>query len=174
LAVGIEAEPESPGGDAAPVVAGPRRLSIVAGVALAVLIADQLTKWLVVRHYRDGHVDHLVWKLQFNLVHNSGTAFSKGQGLGPLFGVIALVVAFLLFRAGRSASRLSQAIAIGLVVGGALGNLVDRLFRASNGFLNGRVVDFIDFQFWPVFNVADIGVTLGVIVLVFELTRSPR
>ena len=85
-------------------------------------------------------------------------AFSQGTGLGPVIGVVALlVVVGLLVSIGRSTSPLYP-LAVGLIIGGAVGNLVDRLFR-SPGWFRGGVVDFIDVQWWPIFNVADIAVT---------------
>ncbi len=82
-------------------------------------------------------------------------AFSKGDGLGPYIGVIAIVVvAVMLVSLGRTNSRWNM-VAIGLVVGGAIGNILDRLFRGE-GWFRGAVVDFIDPQWFPIFNVADI------------------
>jgi signal peptidase II len=87
-------------------------------------------------------------------------AFSKGTGLGPVIGIVALIVVVgLLVSIGRQSSPLYTP-AVGLIVGGAVGNLIDRLFR-SPGWFRGGVVDFIDVQWWPIFNVADIGVTVG-------------
>ena len=84
-------------------------------------------------------------------------AFSQGTGLGPIIGVVALfVVVGLLVSIGRSTSPVYP-FAVGLIIGGAVGNLVDRLFR-STGWLRGGVIDFIDVQWWPIFNVADIAV----------------
>jgi signal peptidase II len=87
-------------------------------------------------------------------------AFSRGTGFGPLIGVIAIVVSILLLRASRNARSPFAQCAFGLIVGGAIGNVIDRLFRGE-GWMRGAVVDFIDFQWWPVFNVADMGVTIG-------------
>jgi signal peptidase II len=92
-------------------------------------------------------------------------AFSKGDGLGPYIGVIALVVVVaMLLSLGRTNSRWNL-LAIGLVLGGAIGNIIDRLFRGE-GWFRGAVVDFIDPQWFPIFNVADIGVTVGGFMLV--------
>jgi signal peptidase II len=142
---------------------------VVAGLWLAL---DQLTKHWAVNHLADGHVDHLFWTLQFNLAFNSGMAFSRGRGLGPIIGVVALIViVVLLLSLRRNDSRLGQ-VAVGMVIGGALGNVADRLFR-GDGWLHGSVIDFIDPQWWPIFNVADIGVVVGGILLVFGAITAP-
>jgi signal peptidase II len=142
---------------------------VVAGLWLAL---DQLTKHWAVNHLTDGHVDHLFWTLQFNLAFNSGMAFSRGRGLGPIIGVVALIViVVLLLSLRRNDSRLGQ-VAVGMVIGGALGNVADRLFR-GDGWLHGSVIDFIDPQWWPIFNVADIGVVVGGILLVFGAITAP-
>ena len=143
------------------------------GVALAVIALDQATKWWALRVLDDGHVVHVVWTLQFNLLRNAGAAFSTGQNLGPLIAVLALGVIVVLVRMGRVTASAPTAVAIGLVIGGAAGNLADRLFRSGGGFLRGHVIDFIDFQWWPVFNVADIAVVVGAISLAVLLSRAP-
>jgi signal peptidase II len=130
---------------------------VVAGITL---LADQLTKHWAVNRLADDRMIHVVWTLRFNLTFNSGMSFSRGEGLGPVIGIIALVVVVvLLLSLRREGSRLGD-IGAGLVIGGALGNVADRVFRGE-GWLNGAVVDFIDFQWWPIFNIADIGVTVG-------------
>ena len=73
----------------------------------------------------------------------------------------------------QSSTRLA-AVAMGMIVGGALGNLGDRLFRGDAGFLHGSVVDFIDLQWWPVFNVADMGVVCGAVLLAITFLRPPE
>jgi signal peptidase II len=128
-------------------------------IAAAVVLLDQLTKEWALNALADGPID-VVWTLRFNLAFNKGMAFSQGTGLGPIIGVVALVVIVgLLVSIGRSTSRMYP-LEVGLIVGGAIGNLLDRLFRAP-GWFRGAVVDFIDLQWWPIFNVADIGVTVG-------------
>lgn len=134
-------------------------------VAVAFLAVDQITKSWAVSALHHGRIVHVVGSLQFNLSHNSGMAFGRGRGLGPVIGVVALVVVvYLLIGLRTQGSRLG-AIAVGMVMGGAAGNVVDRLFRGS-GWFRGAVVDFIDLRWWPVFNVADIGVTIGGLLLV--------
>jgi len=106
-----------------------------------------------------------------NLSSNSGMAFSRGRGLGPVIGVLALVIIVVFVLKLRSVKGSLATVASGLVIGGAVGNICDRIFR-SGGFLRGEVVDFIDFQWWPVFNVADMAITIGGVLLVFAMSRA--
>lgn len=132
--------------------------------ALVVVVVDQLTKRWALDELADRHID-VFWTLRFNLSFNTGMAFSTGESLGPLIGVVAfVVVVVLLLGLRRQPGRLTD-LAAGLIVGGAIGNLADRLFR-SPGWLRGAVVDFIDLQWFPIFNVADMGVTIGGALLV--------
>lgn len=94
------------------------------------------------------------------------------MSVGPLIAVLALgVVAWILW-SGHSRTRWG-AIAAGLVAGGALGNLIDRAFRAGPGFFGGGVVDFLDLQWWPVFNLADSSIVAGAALLVLVSAREP-
>ncbi len=158
----------------APVEVG-RRDQLLPSLAIGGLIvaADQLTKHWAVNRLSGGRTIDLVWTLRFNLTFNSGMAFSQGRGLGPVIGVLALVVVVgLLITLRRSGSRLST-VAVGLVIGGALGNVIDRLLR-GDAWLRGAVVDFIDFQWFPIFNVADIAVNVGGALLVLGSLLSGR
>jgi signal peptidase II len=99
-------------------------------------------------------------------------AFSQGTGIGPIIGVFGMiVVAYLLV--GMQRSSFSSAVFVGLVAGGAAGNIVDRLFR-GDAWLHGAVVDFIDLQWWPVFNVADAAICIGGALLVFTSFRTEK
>ncbi len=130
-----------------------------APVASAVIVADQLTKHWAVNELVDRNVD-VFWTLRFNLSYNTGMAFSRGENFGPIIGVVALgVVVALLLSLKRQPGRMTD-VAVGMIIGGAVGNVIDRLFR-QEGWLRGGVVDFIDFQWFPIFNIADIGVTVG-------------
>jgi len=139
-------------------------------VAAAVVVVDQLTKTWALRALQDGPIE-LVWTLQFNLTFNTGAAFSRFPGLGPYIGILAAVVAVGLLWSGRTVPTRTGAVAVGLIFGGAIGNLIDRAFRAGDGFLGGGVVDFIDVQWYPIFNVADMGVVLGALLLLFATAR---
>lgn len=134
-------------------------------VAVSVVVLDQATKELALRGLSGGRMIHLVWTLQLNLTFNEGMAFSKGTGVGPLIGVVALAVAAWVARIGWRVAVPSHAVVLGLVCGGALGNVVDRMFRGE-GWMRGAVVDFIDLQWFPVFNLADSAITLGAAAIV--------
>jgi len=161
--LGAEDHPAEPV-DAAPNSSGRSKLGITLLIAAVVVLLDQLTKRWALNEFADGHIQHVVWTLQFNLTFNSGMAFSRGQGIGPYIGAVALVVVVVLLLSLRRSGSWVSSVAVGLVVGGAIGNLADRLFR-ERGWLRGRVVDFIDLQWFPIFNVADMAVTIGGVLL---------
>ena len=142
------------------------------GVATVVIIFDQLTKTWAVNALDGGRIVHVVSSLQMNLTYNSGMAFSQGQGLGPLIGVLALLVVAVLLLSLRNSSDWRRLLATGLIIGGAVGNILDRIFR-GDGIFHGSVIDFIDLQWWPIFNVADMGVCVGAALLIFSAAR-PR
>ena len=123
-------------------------------VGTTILGLDQLTKWWASGALEDRNID-LFWTLRLHLVFNTGAAFSRGEGLGPLLSLLVLVVLVLLVRQGATTEDQVARVAVGAIVGGAIGNLADRAFRAGEGFLGGAVVDFVDLQWWPVFNLAD-------------------
>ena len=158
---------------AAPV--GPRKFSLVAAVAISVVAIDLLTKHWALSALQNGPID-VVGSLRWNLVYNTGAAFSlgSGKGLGPLIAVLAIVVVMAISLGFTSRFRLG-AVAAGLIAGGAVGNLLDRAFRGNTGFLQGAVVDFIDLQWWPVFNIADASVSVGAgLLLLASLRVSAR
>jgi signal peptidase II len=139
--------------------------AVTALIVVAVVVADQLTKHWAVSTLDDGLPHHVVWTLQWNLSYNTGMAFSQARGIGPVIGIVALVVIIGLGLAVRRVDRVVTAVAAGLIVGGAIGNLSDRLFR-GDAWLHGAVVDFVDLQWFPIFNVADSAITIGGIVFV--------
>ena len=148
--------------------------AVSVGIAALVVLLDLATKRWAVSTLSDGHTVDVIGSLRFNLTFNSGMAFSQGRGAGPFIGLVALVViVVLLVSLRRNGSRLS-AVGIGLVIGGAVGNVVDRVFRSGEGLLGGAVVDFIDLQWWPVFNVADMAVTIGGVILVVGSVLAGR
>jgi signal peptidase II len=158
----------------------PRHRWLLLGAAVAiVLLLDQLTKWWAVRSLAPspeqplGHVVDVVWTLRFNYAENTGMAFSQGADSGRWIGLLVMVIVVGLVVLGARVHTRAQVVLVGVVIGGALGNLVDRAFRADDGPLSGAVVDFIDFQWWPVFNVADAAVVVGGILLVLVSAREP-
>ena len=141
------------------------RWALLLAVAAVVLALDQLSKAWVVSELGDGRTIELVGSLRLRLTMNYGSAFSLANGRGALISLLALAVVAVLLRTGRHARSPVMAVALGLGVGGALGNLLDRAFRAGDGFLGGGVVDFVDLQWWPVFNLADSAIVVGAIGL---------
>lgn len=139
-------------------------------VAGVVVVIDQLTKWWAVSTLDDRNID-LFWTLRFNLSYNTGMAFGRGRGMGPIIGVLAMVIIVVLLLSLRRGSSRFVAATMGLVLGGAAGNLIDRLVR-DPGWLRGAVIDFIDFQWFPIFNVADMGITVGGALLLLASWRA--
>lgn len=145
---------------------------VVGAVVLGIVVLDQVTKIAAVATLADGPVAVVGDVVALRLTRNPGGAFSILQGATPVLAVAALVLTVVLVRAvHRSSDRLVQ-VGLALVVGGAVGNLVDRCFR-SPGFLRGEVVDFVAVWRWPVFNVADSAVTVGAVILVVAAFRRP-
>ena len=141
-------------------------------IAAAVIVVDQLTKHWALNVLGNGKVIDLVGSLRLNLAFNTGMAFSQGKGIGPVVPILAItVVAALLMAVGRSSSRWFT-LGVGLIVGGSLSNVADRLFR-GDGWFNGAVVDFIDVQWWPVFNPADAAIVIGAALLLLTSLRTP-
>ncbi len=142
-------------------------------LALGVVVADQVSKhWALDRLSGDRTVD-LIGSLRFNLAFNRGMAFSQGQGLGPLIAVVATVVIVWLLVSLRTAGGRLNVFGIGCVIGGAAGNLIDRAFR-QEAWLRGAVVDFIDLQWFPIFNIADMAINIGAGALILNAILSSR
>ncbi|HSZ43387.1 MAG TPA: signal peptidase II [Trebonia sp.] len=144
-----------------------RRIIVLCAVAVFVLVADIITKTLVVAHLRPGEPVHVIGTvLEFNLLRNPGAAFSVGTGDTIVFTAIALAVIIYIARTARRLRSTAWAITLGLLLGGACGNLTDRIFR-SPGLFRGEVVDFIEVtRYWPVFNLADSAIVCGGILTV--------
>jgi signal peptidase II len=140
---------------------------VLAGVAAFVLAADIITKALVVAHLREGEPVHVLGGvLMLNLLRNPGAAFSVGTGDTIVFTAIAVAVVVYIARTARKLYSIGWAITLGLLLGGALGNLTDRIFRAP-GLFRGNVVDWIEVtRYWPVFNLADSAIVCGGILTV--------
>jgi signal peptidase II len=160
-------QPPAGQGPEAPRAPGRRRVSVLAGVAAFVLAADIITKALVVAHLREGEPVRVLGDvLMFNLLRNPGAAFSVGTGDTIVFTAIAVAVVVYIARTARKLYSIGWAITLGLLLGGALGNLTDRIFRAP-GLFRGNVVDWIEVtRYWPVFNLADSAIVCGGILTV--------
>lgn len=143
-----------------------RRLVAAAAVALVVLVADQVTKHLAAEHLAAGPV-HLFGPVSLVLEYNSGVAFSLGAGSGWPLLLAATGLVVVLLALARSARTTLSSIALGLLLGGALGNLADRLV----GGHGGAVVDFVHVGVWPTFNLADASVVVGCLLLAVHLLR---
>ncbi len=138
-----------------------RRLALT--VAAAVIVVDQLTKWWVVATLPGKPVVLVDGFLQLRFVSNSGAAFSLLDGFGSVIGLVAIAAAVFIFVVAARVNSTGETVALGLVLGGAIGNLADRAFR-GDGFLDGGVVDFVDFSFFPAFNAADSAITIGAVL----------
>jgi signal peptidase II len=156
---------------------GRRRVVPLACIAAAVLAADVATKVAVVATLQNRPPVELLGGAVY-LVHtrNTGAAFSLGEGYTIVLSLFAIGVVAYIVRAARTLRSLGWAVGLGLVLGGALGNLSDRVFRAP-GFLRGAVVDFVSLfddagRVWPVFNVADSCLVTGVALLVLLVFRG--
>lgn len=143
-----------------------RLATLLYPVAAAAYLLDRITKLLVEDRLAGRPPVRLIpGVLDLNYTTNSGGAFGLGRSAPLVFAVATVVVAIAIGVASLRLSRPSAAIALGLILGGALGNLTDRVVHGS-GF-SGSVTDFIDFQIWPVFNLADSAIVIGAIVLAF-------
>jgi signal peptidase II len=141
--------------------ARPRRTGWVLLIGFVVLVADVVSKVAIVAALSDRPPDVVInHVLTLTVTRNPGAAFSIGAGATVVFTAVAVGVAIVIVRTARSLASRSWAIALGLLLGGALGNLTDRVFRAPAPF-RGHVVDWIQLPHWPVFNVADSAIVVG-------------
>ena len=162
-------------GDRAPLTlapdhpAGPRHLAVAGAVAAGVVIVDQLTKSWALHRLSSGPI-HVIGTLDLQLARNTGASFSLFQGKAVVLVPVAVaLIGVLGAMAWRSATG-GRAAIVGLIIGGALGNLSDRLFRGDHG----AVGDFIALHVWPTFNVADSCIVVGCGLLLVSLARGPR
>lgn len=150
-----------------------RRFGALLLVAVAVLVLDIVTKLVVVAKLSQREIHLLGGFLTLRESRNSGAAFSLGTGLTVLYSAIAVSVIVVILRTVRRIRSLPWAITLGLLLGGATGNLVDRIFR-SPGLFRGMVVDWIQVPHWPVFNLADSAIVCGGILAVLLSARGIR
>ena len=146
-----------------------RGASVRALVVLAVVLAaDQIVKALVTGSLERGEVRDLVWFVDLVNTRNTGVAFGQLQNGGTIVSiVIALALAALLVFFARNAQRPLVWLPTGMLLGGALGNIVDRVRE-------GAVIDYVKLPHWPAFNVADASITVGVVILLVVIERGDR
>ena len=137
---------------------------LILGLVVGVVLLDQITKALVVERLADEPFSIIGDTVELRLSRNPGGAFSLLTGFTPVLAVLAAIVAVVLVRVAQRAKDPVMVVALSLVLGGALGNLTDRVFRAP-GFLRGEVVDFVRVGAFPSFNVADSAITVGAVLL---------
>jgi lipoprotein signal peptidase len=168
-----DGQPDRPDEPAGP-RAAPRRVGTLTAIALAVLAADIATKVTIVATLSDrAPVRLLAGLLTLRVWRNPGAAFSFGPSLTVLFSAIAVGVIIYILRTSQRIRSLAWAVALGLLLGGASGNLTDRIFRFP-GPMRGYVVDWIQVPHWPVFNVADSSIVCGGILAVLLAVRGIR
>jgi signal peptidase II len=143
-----------------------RAWALAAALAVLVLIVDQVVKDIVEHHIAIGEQVDVLGPLKLTLSHNEGVAFGLAHGGGIVLVVISLAaLAVVLWLFSRDPSRPGMWVATGLLAGGAFGNLVDRV-------RHGHVTDFIELPHWPPFNLADCGITCGVVILLVIYMRE--
>lgn len=145
--------------------ARPGLVVLLVAVAAVVYAADQVTKWLAVDRLGPGRSVELVGELlQLRLTRNPGAAFSFATGMTWLLTLVAVLVVVVVVRSARRLGSTGWAVALGLLLGGALGNLTDRMLRAP-GVGRGHVVDFIAYGHLFIGNVADIAIVLAAVLV---------
>ncbi|WP_349497797.1 signal peptidase II [Actinoallomurus iriomotensis] len=151
----------------------PRRIGVLVAIAIAAFALDVISKAIVVATLPDRPqpVELLGGLLTLRVIRNSGAAFNIGTGMTLVFTVIAAGVVVAILRYARRLRSLPWAVTLGLLLGGALGNLADRLFR-SPGVFRGHVVDWIELPHWPVFNLADASIVCGGVLAVLLASRG--
>ena len=151
----------------------PRLAVLLYSTATAVYLLDRLTKILAER-YLEGRpaIEVIPGVFHLRYITNPGGAFGLFGGLTWLFVLASLVVVGVILVSSRRLPSATSAVALGLVLGGALGNVTDRLIRGPR--FSGEVVDFLDFRIWPVFNLADSAIVVGAILLLVTGLRPER
>tara|TARA_Y100000768_G_scaffold320483_1_gene256297 strand:- start:2572 stop:3048 length:477 start_codon:yes stop_codon:yes gene_type:complete len=142
--------------------------------SLVVLLLDQITKSVAVAKLDPSEPVELFWTLRLNLIRNAGASFSIGENLTPVIATIAIIASITIAYLGLAEANLRIKFLFGVVFGGVLGNVIDRIFRKGDGFLSGEVVDFIDLQWWPIFNFADVALVIGLPLLLYYRYQAER
>jgi lipoprotein signal peptidase len=152
----------------------PRRVGLLFAVAAFVLTADIISKAIAVAHIREYSQIHLIGSvLMLTLTRNGGAAFSIGTSETIVFTAIAVGVIIYILRTARDLRSIGWAITLGMLLGGAAGNLTDRIFRAPAPF-RGDVIDWIQLPHWPVFNLADSSIVCAGFLVVLLALRGIR
>lgn len=142
-------------------------------IALTIIVLDQITKVIAVTtlENRDNLVlvpalfgDRVGPLLQFNFIRNPGAAFGFGTNATLIFTILALIISVVIWKTGKKIENRIWAICFGALLGGAIGNLIDRIFR-SPGVFRGAVVDFVQIPYWAIFNVADMAVSISATII---------
>lgn len=167
----VTPQPELAAPTTEPAQQKPRKVALLAIIASSVILLDLITKIIAVATLTPGESPRILGGLvYFSLIRNPGAAFSMATGMTWLLALVAIVVVIVIIRMAPKLRSTPWAVSLGLVLGGAIGNLIDRIFR-SPGFLQGHVVDFVSVfgpnaEYFPIFNVADSAITIGGISLV--------
>lgn len=150
-----------------------RRYVFALSVTVVLVIVDLITKRYAALSFQGEEVTVISGALSFTFIENPGSAFSIFEGGGEFFAVAALVAVGVVLVALRKPRPDLEVAAFGLILGGALGNFVDRIARGP-GLADGTVIDWIRFPNFPVFNLADAGLTIGVALLFVAIWQESR
>jgi signal peptidase II len=155
-------------------VSGRSAVMLVVGVALVVYALDLISKLIVVHTLQNrAPITVIPSVLDLELIRNPGAAFGIAGGATILFSVVAVGVVVVILRTARNLHSAGWAVVLGLLLGGAIGNLSDRIFRAPSVF-RGHVVDWVHLHHWPVFNLADSAIVVGVLLaILLSFTGHP-
>lgn len=148
-----------------------RRYGTALAIASAVITADLLTKRYAAQNFAGERIEVIPGFLELTYTENPGAAFSLFQDAGPWIGVVAIAIAAFILGSLRVPRPRLEVVALSLVLGGALGNVADRVFR-GDGFLDGKVIDWIVLWWIPTFNIADASVTTAVALLLIYAWRT--
>lgn len=147
---------------------------LLGSAAALTVVADQATKAIALATLEDGRTHPVIdGVLHWTLQRNPGAAFGIFQRAPVVFTILAMGIATAILVSVPRVRDTLNGLALGLVLGGATGNLADRLFRPPGPF-RGRVIDFIDFRVWPTFNIADVAVVVGAGLLAIASFRADR
>ncbi|AJR18358.1 signal peptidase II [Pimelobacter simplex] len=165
--------PDGPGtAGSRPLLAAPRAWALFLSVAVLVVVVDQVAKVLAVRHLTgEPDVEVVGEILQLHLTYNPGAAFSLGTRFTVVLSCLAITATLVVLWVSRRVVSPLWAVALGLLLAGIDGNLIDRLFRAPSPF-RGHVVDFLMLPNWPIFNVADMSINVGVALILLQVFRG--